>query len=76
MAGLDEKVDSEIVRSVIRLAAAIGISAVAEGVENAEQLAQLEALGCPLVQGYYLARPQPAPDTERLLVSSAGRTAA
>ena len=76
VAGLDEKVDSEIVRSVIRLAAAIGISAVAEGVENAEQLAQLEALGCPLVQGFYLARPQPASDTERLLVSSAGRTAA
>ncbi|HEY4410036.1 MAG TPA: EAL domain-containing protein, partial [Acidimicrobiia bacterium] len=68
VAGLDEKVDSEIVRSVIRLAAAIGISAVAEGVETAEQLARLEALGCPLVQGYYLARPQPAADTERVLL--------
>ena len=70
VAGLDEKVDSEIVRSVIRLAAAIGIDVVAEGVENAEQLAQLEALGCPLVQGYYLARPQPAVDTEAFILAS------
>jgi len=76
VAGLDEKVDSEIVRSVIRLAAAIGISVVAEGVENAEQLERLEALGCPLVQGYYLARPQPAVAIEELLVSTAGRPAA
>jgi diguanylate cyclase (GGDEF)-like protein len=70
VAGLDEKVDSEIVRSVIRLAAAIGINVVAEGVENAEQLARLEALGCPLVQGYHLARPQPAADTEAFIVAS------
>lgn len=70
VAGLDEKVDSEIVRSVIRLAAAIGIDVVAEGVENAEQLAQLEALGCALVQGFYLARPQPAAETEAFIVAS------
>src|SRR5581483_8523189 len=76
VAGLDEKVDSEIVRSVIPLAAAIGISVVAEGVENAEQLDRLTALGCPLVQGFYFARPQPAGETERLLVNAAGRTAA
>ncbi|HEY4408665.1 MAG TPA: EAL domain-containing protein [Acidimicrobiia bacterium] len=49
---------------------------MAEGVETAEQLARLEALGCPLVQGYYLARPQPAADTERVLLCAAGRAAA
>ncbi|HEV3364158.1 MAG TPA: bifunctional diguanylate cyclase/phosphodiesterase [Acidimicrobiia bacterium] len=70
IAGLDEKVDSEIVRSVIRLAAAIGIDVVAEGVENAEQLARLEALGCPLVQGYHVARPQPPSDAEAFIVES------
>jgi diguanylate cyclase (GGDEF)-like protein/PAS domain S-box-containing protein len=58
--GLGEQtVDSEIVRSVIRLAAAIGIQAVAEGVETPEQLRQLRQLGCPLVQGFLIARPQP-----------------
>jgi diguanylate cyclase (GGDEF)-like protein len=70
VAGLDEKVDSEIVRSVIRLAAAIGIDVVAEGVETSEQLARLDALGCPLVQGYHLARPQPALDTEAFIMAS------
>jgi len=70
VAGLDEKVDSEIVRSVIRLAAAIGIDVVAEGVETSEQLARLEALGCPLVQGYHVARPLPPDDTEQFILAS------
>jgi len=56
--GLGEQtVDSEIVRSVIRLAAAIGIQAVAEGVETPEQLRELRKLECPLVQGFLIARP-------------------
>ena len=63
----DDDVDTEIVRSVIRLANAIGISAVAEGVENERQLAMLDELGCPLVQGFLLARPQPAADIWALL---------
>jgi diguanylate cyclase (GGDEF)-like protein/PAS domain S-box-containing protein len=71
-----ETVDSEIVRSVIRLAAAIGIQSVAEGVENEEQLRQLESLGCPLVQGYHLARPQPAEETEKVLSRWSGERAA
>jgi diguanylate cyclase (GGDEF)-like protein/PAS domain S-box-containing protein len=61
------EVDTEIVRAVIRLSAAIGIRAVAEGVETEHQLRVLRELGCPLVQGYLLARPQPAADVERLL---------
>ncbi|HEX2699694.1 MAG TPA: EAL domain-containing protein [Acidimicrobiales bacterium] len=63
----DDDVDTEIVRSVIRLANAIGIRAVAEGVEDARQLGILTELGCPLVQGYLLARPQPAVDVAALL---------
>jgi diguanylate cyclase (GGDEF)-like protein len=70
IAGLEEKVDSEIVRSVIRLAAAIGINVVAEGVENDEQLTRLAALGCPLVQGYHVARPAPPGDTEAFILAS------
>jgi EAL domain-containing protein (putative c-di-GMP-specific phosphodiesterase class I) len=48
-------VDFEIVAAVIRLASAIGITAVAEGVETPEHLAMLADLGCPLTQGNYLA---------------------
>jgi EAL domain-containing protein (putative c-di-GMP-specific phosphodiesterase class I) len=70
VACLDEKVDSEIVRSVIRLAAAIGIDVVAEGVENSEQLERLAALGCALVQGFYIARPAPPGETEAFVVES------
>jgi EAL domain-containing protein (putative c-di-GMP-specific phosphodiesterase class I) len=60
-------VDSEIVRAVIRLAAAIGIRTVAEGVETEEQLRRLRTMGCPMVQGYYLSRPQPADAVAALL---------
>ena len=63
----EKSVDSEIVRSVIRLAAAIGIDAVAEGVESANQLRQLRELGCPLIQGFLLARPLPADEVELLI---------
>ncbi|HEX2039617.1 MAG TPA: EAL domain-containing protein [Acidimicrobiales bacterium] len=69
-------VDSEIVRAVIRLAAAIGIRTVAEGVETEEQLRRLRAMGCPLVQGYYLARPQPADAIATLLQERVRQTAA
>jgi EAL domain-containing protein (putative c-di-GMP-specific phosphodiesterase class I) len=46
-----------IVKSVIDLAHALGLTAVAEGVEDAETLALLDDLGCDHVQGYYVARP-------------------
>jgi diguanylate cyclase (GGDEF)-like protein/PAS domain S-box-containing protein len=60
-------VDSEIVRAVIRLASAVGMSAVAEGVETEEQMRRLRALGCPLVQGFYLSRPKPAAEIAPML---------
>ena len=60
-------VDSEIVRAVIRLASAVGMSAVAEGVETEEQMRRLRALGCPLVQGYYLSKPKPAAEIGPML---------
>jgi EAL domain-containing protein (putative c-di-GMP-specific phosphodiesterase class I) len=44
--------DSSIVRSVIELAHAFGIEAVAEGIETPEQLAALKGLGCRFGQGY------------------------
>jgi EAL domain-containing protein (putative c-di-GMP-specific phosphodiesterase class I) len=47
----------QIVKSVIDLAHALGLIAVAEGVEDSETLALLADLGCDQVQGYYVARP-------------------
>jgi EAL domain-containing protein (putative c-di-GMP-specific phosphodiesterase class I) len=40
---------------------------VAEGVETAEQLAALQALGCEEVQGYYISKPVPGANAGHLL---------
>ena len=49
--------DAAIVRAVVGLTRALGLKAVAEGVETAEQLAELRELGCDQGQGYFFGRP-------------------
>jgi diguanylate cyclase (GGDEF)-like protein/PAS domain S-box-containing protein len=49
--------DTAIVAAMTRMADALGLLAVAEGVETAEQLAELERIGCWGAQGFYLTRP-------------------
>jgi len=53
--------DAAIVRSTIGLGHDLGLSVVAEGVENQETLDLLTALGCDVAQGLHLAAPSPAP---------------
>lgn len=65
--------DSAIVGSCIDLAHAVGIRAVAEGVETPGQLETLRAMGCDLAQGYHFARPLPAPQLKEWLDANAGR---
>jgi diguanylate cyclase (GGDEF)-like protein/PAS domain S-box-containing protein len=48
---------AEVVRTIVALARHLGLEAVAEGVENAEQLARLREFGCEWAQGYFFARP-------------------
>jgi len=60
--GLVRNVDSEpmkqtLIRTIVRLAQDLSIDVIAEGVETAAEAAALEAIGCPLLQGYYFARP-------------------
>jgi diguanylate cyclase (GGDEF)-like protein/PAS domain S-box-containing protein len=62
---------SAIVTAILRLARALGRTAVAEGVETDAQRRFLEEQHCPLLQGFLLARPMPAPDVEALLVGMA-----
>ena len=49
----------KIVQSIAALGASLGMTTTAEGVETAEQFAQLQAAGCDQVQGYHFGRPQP-----------------
>jgi EAL domain-containing protein (putative c-di-GMP-specific phosphodiesterase class I) len=51
--------DATIVRSIVDLARNLRLRVVAEGVEDAPSLAALAALGCDMVQGYYLSRAVP-----------------
>jgi diguanylate cyclase (GGDEF)-like protein len=59
--------DQAIVDAVLRLADGLGLAAVAEGVETAEQVDALLGLGCRLSQGFHFARPQSPSELERLL---------
>jgi EAL domain-containing protein (putative c-di-GMP-specific phosphodiesterase class I) len=54
--------DGAIVEGVIRLAHALGLEAVAEGVETRRQHELLRGLDCDLGQGFLWARPMPADD--------------
>ncbi|MEV4051523.1 EAL domain-containing protein [Amycolatopsis sp. NPDC049688] len=59
--GIAESRDAEaIVTSIIAMAHAVDLTVIAEGVESAEQVDLLRALGCDQAQGYHLGRPVPA----------------
>ena len=48
---------SSIAEMVIELGRNLGLSIIAEGVEDERQAQILQSLGCPLAQGYLFARP-------------------
>jgi EAL domain-containing protein (putative c-di-GMP-specific phosphodiesterase class I) len=55
-----DKDSALIVRSTIDLVHDLGRYTVAEGVETREQWEHLLAMGCDMVQGYFIAKPMPA----------------
>jgi diguanylate cyclase (GGDEF)-like protein len=57
MAMARDRGDEVIVRSTIELAHNMGLGVVAEGVEDEMTLDRLRALGCDMVQGFWLSRP-------------------
>ncbi|CAA0098794.1 putative signaling protein [Mycolicibacterium vanbaalenii] len=54
---LTQPTSAAIVRAVIDLAHVLGVTPVAEGVEDAETAAELLAYGCDIAQGFYYSRP-------------------
>ena len=59
--------NSAIVRTIVALAANLGMNVVAEGIETGEQLDKLRALNCEFGQGYLFSKPLRVSDAETLL---------
>lgn len=57
----------EIVQTILMLACSLGMTVIAEGVENAAQLEQLKNLNCGSAQGFYLAKPMSFEDVKTFL---------
>jgi EAL domain-containing protein (putative c-di-GMP-specific phosphodiesterase class I) len=58
-----------IVRGILAIGSALGLTVVAEGVETVEQEGLLSRYGCDQVQGYLYAHPQPENDLLRYLLA-------
>ena len=59
-----------IAANVVSLAHALGLKAVAEGIESEEQLASMRELECDLAQGFLFARPVPAAELGEMLAAN------
>ncbi len=64
---MDEQ-NAAIVRSTIELGHAVGLSVVAEGVEDPDTFFDLKEMGADAAQGFYLSRPVPPVDVVALLM--------
>ena len=69
IAGTARGENSAIAGTIIKLADNLGIDAIAEGIETAEQLHQLKTLGCKYGQGYFFSKPVDSKTAETLLLS-------
>jgi EAL domain-containing protein (putative c-di-GMP-specific phosphodiesterase class I) len=64
--------DAAITCNLASLAHALGLVAVAEGIESSEQLAAVRELGCDVVQGFLFTEPLPAEELRGMLREQAG----
>jgi len=64
--GIDTR-SPDLVKALVELGHTLGLTVVAEGVEQAAQLEYLRSIGCERAQGYYFAKPLNAEDLERFL---------
>lgn len=57
----------KVTAAIIAMAHELGLAVIAEGVEEAAQLAMLRDMGCSQVQGFFLHRPLPADELAAVL---------
>lgn len=62
-----ERKDTRLLEAMINLSHSFDVPTIAEGVESAEQVSVLKAMGCDIVQGYYFSRPVPANEFEKFV---------
>ena len=65
----DDENGTVLMSGVLRLARALGLGVIAEGVETAQQLMHLRDLGCELAQGYFFWKPVPGERASELLAA-------
>jgi EAL domain-containing protein (putative c-di-GMP-specific phosphodiesterase class I) len=54
-----EPTKKTLVRTMVKMCKDLGMLVTAEGIEEREELAEVQAAGCDLLQGYLFARPGP-----------------
>lgn len=65
-----DREDAAIVHAIIQMASSLGLTTIAEGVEDAAALARLRDYGCHMAQGYFFARPMPADELVAFLAKA------
>lgn len=66
---LTDRGDAAIVRATIDLGRSLGLSIIAEGIEDIETATSLRGMGCDEGQGYHFGRPLPAGEFEQLFLA-------
>lgn len=69
--GVDDKRGKNVVESVLKLAQALELHTISEGIEERGQVDFLKSMNCDLIQGYVFAKPMPVPEFEQLVFGSA-----
>jgi EAL domain-containing protein (putative c-di-GMP-specific phosphodiesterase class I) len=62
--------EGQVARLVMQLASAVDLEAIVEGIETAEQLAEVRRIGCRFGQGFFIAHPMPAAVVRSFLATS------
>ena len=73
---VDDTMDQLIVRGVVDMATRMGLTTVAEGVEDAATAAMLAEIGCTHAQGYLFSRPMAAEHVQAWVSSATTKTSA
>jgi len=66
-----DREDAAIVHAIIQMARSLGLTTVAEGVEDEAALERLRSYGCDMAQGYFFARPMPGEELMHYLAKPA-----